>query len=279
MANQEVVAETIEEKSLRWLKNPWMLSQKPFRIVENVYFVGTNWVSIFLIDTKEGLVLIDCAMQENLYQTVDSIRALGFDPHKIKKLFLTHGHFDHCGAARAIQEMSDCEIWMGKEEEFFFTQRRDLIVFEERVPEFRIDHFYDYNTPLDLGNIKIEFVHCPGHTPGTTSIFFDVMHEGQNLTCAVHGGLGSGVLKKEMLAKQGMPLSLREEYCNSIDKVIDRKVDVVLPSHAGHCVDHNFFAIAQQDDGAGNGFIDPHAWRRMLTHKKAEIMEMIEKDI
>ncbi|MGB4632552.1 MAG: MBL fold metallo-hydrolase, partial [Tepidanaerobacteraceae bacterium] len=105
--------------------------------------MGTNWVSVFLLNTEEGLVLIDCAMQETLYLLIDSIRALGFNPHDIKKLLLTHGHFDHCGAARAIQEMSGCEIWIGEAEEFFFTERRDLIVYEDRVPEFEITNFYD----------------------------------------------------------------------------------------------------------------------------------------
>ena len=132
--------------------------------------MGTNWVSVFLLNTEEGLVLIDCAMQETLYLLIDSIRALGFNPHDIKKLLLTHGHFDHCGAARAIQEMSGCEIWIGEAEEFFFTERRDLIVYEDRY-EFEITNFYDYDAKIDLGDIHIQPVHCPGHTPGTTSLF------------------------------------------------------------------------------------------------------------
>lgn len=270
---------TIEEKTAYWLKNPWTLANRPFKVMENIYFVGTNWVSMFLLDTKEGLVLIDCAMQETLYLLVDNIRALGFDPHNIKKILLTHGHFDHCGAVRAIQEMSGCEVWIGKDEEFFFTERRDLIVCEDTVPEFEITNFYDYDSVIDLGDIKIQPVHCPGHTPGTTSLFFDVEHEGKNLTCAIHGGLGAGVLTKKQLDKSGQPLSMREEYLESIAKVFDRKVDVVLPSHAGHCVDHDFLKIGAEDDGTGNGFINPEEWKKMLTSKKLQIEQMIRDNV
>ena len=59
---------------------PWTLAQKPFKVIENVYFVGNTWVSVYLIDTPEGLILIDCAYEENLYLLIDSIRGLGFDP-------------------------------------------------------------------------------------------------------------------------------------------------------------------------------------------------------
>lgn len=267
--------ESIQARVDRWLKNPWLLAQDPFRVIENIYFVGTSWVSVFLLDTSEGLVLIDCAMQEHLYQLVDSIHRMGFDPRKIKKLLLTHGHFDHCGAARGIQEMSGCEIWMGEGDAFFFTERRDLISCEDHVPEFTVTGYYDYNKKIDLGNIVLEPVHCPGHTPGTTTFFFPIQHEGRTLNCAIHGGLGAVVLSRKNLEESRIPLSVRDDYCRSIDKVIDRDVDIVLPSHVGHCVDHDFFAIAAQDDGTGNGFIEPTAWKRMLTGKKKEILDLI----
>lgn len=134
----------IEDRVNNWLKNPWTLAHRPFKVVDNVYFVGTSWVSAFLLNTQKGLVLIDCAMQETLYLLVDSIRELGFNPRQIKKLLLTHGHFDHCGAARAIKEMSGCEIWLGKDDEYFFTERRDLIAFEDHVSGFPIDRFFNY---------------------------------------------------------------------------------------------------------------------------------------
>lgn len=52
----------IEDRVNNWLKNPWTLAHRPFKVVDNVYFVGTSWVSAFLLNTQKGLVLIDCAM-------------------------------------------------------------------------------------------------------------------------------------------------------------------------------------------------------------------------
>lgn len=262
------------------LKNPWTESHVPFKIAENVYFVGTTWVSAFLLDTSEGLVLIDCAMQETFYLIVDSIHRLGFDPRKIKKLFLTHGHYDHCGAARAVYEMSGCEIWLGKEDEYFFTQRRDLIFMEDHVPEFPIHHFYEYDEPIDLGNFQITPVHCPGHTPGTTSFFFEVPTPVQmqvtqkRLLCGLHGGLGEITLTDESLRKKNWPSDMRRIYCESVDRVIDLPVDIVLPSHAEHGVDYDFYKIAEQDDGSGAGFVDRGAWKRMLSARKEAVLAL-----
>ena len=257
---------------------PWTLAQKPFKVIENVYFVGNTWVSVYLIDTPEGLILIDCAYEENLYLLIDSIRGLGFDPKDIRHLLISHGHFDHCGAARQLQEMSNCEIWINEKDAYFFTERRDLIAFEDRVPEFRIDHYYDSDQSICFGGMTIWPVPCPGHTPGTTSFFFEVEHEGRKLTVAMHGGLGPNTLSKEDLLTNGWPLSFQQGYLDMLRQMKRRSVDVLIPSHAGHAKTYPFFDIAAQDDGTGNGFIRPNAWREMLEIKEQEMLALLERE-
>ena len=257
---------------------PWTLAQKPFKVIENVYFVGNTWVSVYLIDTPEGLILIDCAYEENLYLLIDSIRGLGFDPKDIRHLLISHGHFDHCGAARQLQEMSNCEIWINEKDAYFFTERRDLIAFEDRVPEFRIDHYYDSDQSICFGGMTIWPVPCPGHTPGTTSFFFEVEHEGRKLTVAMHGGLGTNTLSKEDLLTNGWPLSFQQGYLDMLRQMKRRSVDVLIPSHAGHVKTYPFFDIAAQDDGTGNGFIRPNAWREMLEIKEQEMLALLERE-
>ena len=257
---------------------PWTLAQRPFKVIENVYFVGNTWVSVYLIDTPEGLILIDCAYEENLYLLIDSIRGLGFDPKDIRHLLISHGHFDHCGAARQLQEMSNCEIWINEKDAYFFTERRDLIAFEDRVPEFRIDHYYDSDQSICFGGMTIWPVPCPGHTPGTTSFFFEVEHEGRKLTVAMHGGLGTNTLSKEDLLTNGWPLSFQQGYLDMLRQMKRRSVDVLIPSHAGHAKTYPFFDIAAQDDGTGNGFIRPNAWREMLEIKEQEMLALLERE-
>lgn len=259
-------------------QEPWALAQKPFQVIENLYFVGNTWVSVYLIDTPEGLILIDCAYEENLYLLIHSIHALGFDPENVRHLLISHGHFDHCGAARFLQELSGCQVWMSEKDAYFFTERRDLIGYEDSVPVFRIDHYYDYEKPFTFGGMVIRPVLCTGHTPGTTSFFFDVTHSGRRLTVAMHGGLGTNTLSKEALTVNGWPLSFQRDYLKMLRELKEWPVDVLIPSHAGHAKSYPFFAIAAGDNGAGDGFIRPNAWREMLESKEQEMLELLARE-
>lgn len=278
MTEHEQKRSASDQRMQKRFHEPWTLAQKPFKVIENLYFVGNTWVSAYLIDTPEGLILIDCAYEENLYLLVHAVHALGFDPRDIRHLLISHGHFDHCGAARSLQELSGCQVWLSEKDAYFFTERRDLILYEDRVPAFRIDHCYDYEKPFAFGGMTIRPVLCTGHTPGTTSFFFDVTHNGRRLTVAMHGGLGTNTLSKEALTASGWPLSFQQGYLDMLRELKERPVDVLIPSHAGHAKSYPFFAIAAGDNGTGEGFIRPGAWREMLESKEQEMLELLERE-
>jgi metallo-beta-lactamase class B len=265
--------EILNKKLQNFLDNPWIMKTNPFHIVGDVYFVSNNYVSSFLITTGKGLILIDSAFAETAYLLFDGIRALGFNPTDIRYLFLSHGHFDHCGAARLVYEYSGCEIFLGKEDHMFFTERPDLILFEKHVPRFPIHRSYDYGKPMDFGNISITPVHTPGHTPGTTSFFISTRHGEKIVTCAMHGGLGLNGLSKDELKDNRLPESLQQEYLDSLLALRQEKVDIVLASHTHQ---YNMLERAAMDDGSGDAFFDRESgWRKMLDTNIALIREMM----
>ncbi len=265
----------LQNKVFKYFTEPWTIYRAPFRMVGNVYHVGTEWVSCYLVDTAEGLVLIDCTMQETLYQVIHNIFRLGFDPKNIKKLFLTHAHLDHCGAAKALKELTGCEIWLGRDDAFFVTERRDLM--GGNVAPFEIDRYYEYGKTIEFGGVSFTPIHAPGHTPGMTCIFFDVVHEGRPVTCAVDGGFGTNGMSKLELREAGLPEKLQQDFIDSLTALKALHVDVVLPSHAAHALGHPIFEIAMSDDGSGNGFVEETAWGRMLDGKLAMLLAIREK--
>ena len=78
----------------------------PFQIIGNLYFVGTKPASVHLIDTGEGLVLLDSGYDALLELVLENIHALGFHEKQIRYILHSHGHIDHIGGTRALVELT-----------------------------------------------------------------------------------------------------------------------------------------------------------------------------
>lgn len=98
-------------------KTPRLGRMTPFKIVGNVYFVGTYHASSHLIDTGDGLILIDTGYAATEYMLVDSIYRLGFKPDDIKYIVNTHWHWDHAEATADIAALSGAKTIIGRDDE------------------------------------------------------------------------------------------------------------------------------------------------------------------
>ena len=84
----------------------WRSYVQPGRIFGNLYFVGTYAASSHIIDTGEGLIMIDTGYAEGAYLILHNIWDLGFCPYDIKYIIHSHGHYDHVGATCAIAKLT-----------------------------------------------------------------------------------------------------------------------------------------------------------------------------
>jgi metallo-beta-lactamase class B len=155
------------------------LRDHPFKIFDNVYYVGLHNVSSYLVTTSAGLVLIDATNPETADAVLDAIRKAGFNPSDIKYIIVTHGHIDHLGGAARIQRVSSAPIGMSAEDWKFAGE----------VPGPH-DFFLKDNGSLTLGGTTFKFYVTPGHTPGSTSVEFQVRDRGRSYRALEPGGLG-----------------------------------------------------------------------------------------
>ncbi len=86
----------------------------PFQIAGNLYYVGANDISAFLLTGPEGHVLIDGGYPGTADMIMASIAELGFDVRDVRILLTTHFHLDHAGGLAAIQEASGAELWVSE---------------------------------------------------------------------------------------------------------------------------------------------------------------------
>src|SRR5215467_3664934 len=83
---------------------------EPFKLFDNLYYVGNDNTSAYLLTTSDGLILIDALYGNYTQEIPQSIRKLGFDPQKIKYILCTHGHFDHYEGADWLQKLTHAHI-------------------------------------------------------------------------------------------------------------------------------------------------------------------------
>ncbi len=261
------------------LFHTWEGYTEPFRIFGNLYFIGNKPASTHLIDTGDGLILIDPGYPQRLYLVIDGVYRLGFKVGDIKYIVCTHGHYDHIGAARALRELTGAPIFLGKEDADYARGTVDLTwarelgfeYFEAFEPDVLISH----GDVITLGNTSITCLDAPGHTPGTKAFFFNVTDGERTLRAAMHGGVGTNSMKKSFLDKYGLTYATRESFVPAIDSFIDEPVDILLGNHV-----HNNDTIGKgkRITDEFNPFIDPTAWRRFLTETKGKYYALLEKE-
>ncbi|OQB98991.1 MAG: Metallo-beta-lactamase L1 precursor [Spirochaetes bacterium ADurb.Bin110] len=264
----------------RACRRPWEGYVSPFRIAPNVYYIsGNDWVACYLIETNEGLILIDTAMHETLYLMLENIRKLGFKPQDIKKILLSHAHIDHIGGARALKELSGATIYIGKRDMFFLKDRRDLIGNEEgnyTCGEFEPDEFYSDDKPIILGDFSIKTISTPGHTPGCTSFFFNVKDiDGKIKHCGMHGGLGLNTMSAHYFKESGLPISLRDEFIEGLRKLDKLDVDICIPSHTNQV---EILKLRDKINDNYNPYVNPSVWHDLLRSRQQKVEELIMQE-
>ena len=80
----------------------WLAPAEPKKLYGNTYLVGFGGMSVALIDTGDGLVLVDGALPQAAPVILANVRKLGFDPADIKFILSTEPHFDHAGGIAAL---------------------------------------------------------------------------------------------------------------------------------------------------------------------------------
>lgn len=263
----------------RVCRRPWEAYVEPFAMAPGVWYIsGNDWVACYLIDTGDGLILIDTAMHESAYLMIENIRKLGYELTDIKKILLTHAHIDHIGAARTMKELTGAKLYLGARDLEFLHERRDLIANngEYTCGEFEPDELYDDAKPISQGHITVRTVSTPGHTPGCTSMFFDVTDKnGRTLKCGIHGGVGLNTLNREYFEEKRQPVSLRDEFIEGLKKLDKMDVDICLPSHTNQV---GILQLVPQISEDHNPFIDPSIWHELMNERLERVYALIEKE-
>ena len=262
--------------------HPWQGAMKPFQVFGNTWFVGLKQASTHLIDTGDGLILLDSGYQESLYYVLDSIYQCGFLPYDIKYIIHSHGHIDHAAATRALVELTGAETFIGENDREMVNGTRPELTWG---PEYNMafngtfepDHLLKDGDKIALGDVVIDCAATPGHTAGTFSFFWDIKDEGKIYRAGTMGGAGINSMASSYLKKYDLPPEQwRGAFGSSIARCRLEKVDVFIGNHAKqNNTPERYEKLIAGDKLA---FYDPEAWGDFLDQCQKNLDKLNAED-
>lgn len=253
----------------------------PFRLYGNVWYVGDSWVCVHLIDTGDGLLLIDSGNCGATAMLIQAIWEAGFNPADVKWIIHSHGHLDHIGAAMFFKRMFGTKLYLGTQDAQMFREHPEQSIIQDTYnlmdELFEPDYEIKEGDVLTFGNTTMEFFEVPGHTAGCIACFFDAYNGDEVKRCGYYGGFGFNTLTKENLIEIGDPeYKTRQIYLDSLAKVRDQRVEIFL---ANHCVNNDTLTRREQllanPDGS-NPFVDDTLWGSYLDEKRDALLKFMD---
>lgn len=148
---------------------------------------ATNCYIVYNADTKEGLIIDPAASSDVIASNVEN---LGID---IKGILLTHGHFDHIGAADALKKQYQVKVYAHEEEaEVTENGMLNLSAMFETSDSVKVDVKLKDGEKFKLCGFDITVIHTPGHTKGSCCYLVndgekDRLFSGDTLFCGSYG--------------------------------------------------------------------------------------------
>jgi len=203
---------------------------EPAKIFDNLYFIGTKVHNAWALQTSEGLIVIDSLFGYAAKdEQIDGLRKLGLNPATMKYLIISHGHGDHHGGAKLLQDEFGPRVVMGGPD-------WDLVARTQSTPPPKKDIVATEGQKITLGDTTVTVYLTPGHTEGTLSLIIPVKDNGRPYLLATWGGtalspatppaslqayVDSAVRHRALLAKLGVEgmISNHSEFDDAVAKI------------------------------------------------------------
>jgi metallo-beta-lactamase class B len=155
-------------------RDGWSDPAPPARIAANVYYVGTCGITVLLVTSPKGHILIDGATREAAPGIAANIRRLGFDPRDVRWLLSSHEHVDHAGGLAELKRLTGARVAARAEAKAALESGRTPADDPQAgiIPDFKgvgVDRVVTDGETVRVGALALTAHATPGHTSGSTS--------------------------------------------------------------------------------------------------------------
>lgn len=258
-------------------RSNWERPFPGFQIIGNLYGVGTYDLSVFLITTDEGHILINTGLESSTELIRQNMASLGFDLSDVRILLQQQAHWDHTAALAEIKQLTGAEMW---------ATAKDTRILEDggfSDPHFggeqsfepvEVDKILHGGDVIELGDVRLTVHEHPGHTEGSSSYSMVVNENGRDYKVLI-ANMGTINPGKKMIVNPtyaGVSEDFARTYRNQ--KAMD--VDVWVAAHGSQYNLHDKWQPGQAYDP--ETFVDPEGFVAAVERLENIYLQQLEEE-
>jgi metallo-beta-lactamase class B len=150
----------------------WNRDFPPYRVIGDIYYVGSDQIAQFLVTTPAGHILLDSGFEASVPRLRDNVRALGFRFEDIKILLTSHAHIDHVQGHALIRRLTGATVVASaRDAAFIAAGGKGETVFDGVYswPPCPVDRVVADGEEVTLGGVTLTAHLTPGHTMGAVT--------------------------------------------------------------------------------------------------------------
>lgn len=249
----------------------WTEPFPPFKIVGNVYYVGSRGLASYLITTPQGHILINSNLESSIPQIRSSIEKLGFHFSDVKILLISHAHWDHDAGSVEIKKLTHAQYMVmagdapvvesgGKEDFQYGNSPANL------YPPAKVDRILHDGDEVRLGGVVLTAHLTPGHTKGCTTWTLKTTEARKTYDVVIVGS--PNVNPGYRLVSNTKYPEIASDYEKMFRTLKQLPCDVFLGAHGAYYNLETKFAKLK--NGRENPFVDPDGYKNFVSDKEQE---------
>lgn len=255
----------------------WTTPYPPFHIAGPLYGVGTMDLSVFLIATEDGHILINTGLESSIDAIRDNMETLGYRLEDIRILLTQQAHFDHTAALADIKALSGARM---------LATAGDARVLEDgglSDPHFggeesfkpvKVDAIIKQGDLIELGGVSLKVHEHPGHTEGSSSYTLVVNENGRDYRVAI---LNMGTINdgKHLVDEPTYPGAGKDfAYTYASQKTME--IDIWVAAHGSQYNLHEKYQPGQAYNP--ETFVDPYGLLRAVSRLENLYLELLAEE-
>jgi metallo-beta-lactamase class B len=253
----------------------WTTPIAPFRIADNLYYVGSKDLASYLVVTPAGDILINSDLKSSPPLILNSIAQLGFHAGDVKILLISHAHFDHdAGSAEILRRTGAKYMVMDGDVPVVESGgAKDFAYPGDHYPPVHVDRILHDGDEVRLGGVVLTAHKTPGHTRGCTTWTMQANLDGKPRNVVIVGSwnVNDGF---RLVDRPGHPASypgIAADYQHTFAVLRGLPCDVFLGAHVSY-----FNMLAKLDRAASTRggsagesvWIDPDGYRSAVAERQ-----------